>query len=134
MLQNDVSGKFPRSDVGSLPFMARSSAEGSAALWRLYRSGLLDAEYDSIHPLMLVAMTPSGIHLAHPLKSLDNLGGAKLIVADPRKIDLVKKFATNVPRTGWLPEPLRTPRYDGPGAQVSRKPKKPAKPVKKGKR
>lgn len=80
-LQNTVAGKFPRSDVASLPFMARSSEEGSAALWRLYATGLLDAEYADIHPLVLVALTPAGLHLSHPLKSLDNLGGTKLIVA-----------------------------------------------------
>ena len=80
-LQNTVAGKFPRSDVATLPFMARSAEEGSAALWRLYKSGLLDAEYADIHPLVLVALTPAGLHMAHPLKSLDTLGGAKLIVA-----------------------------------------------------
>jgi TRAP-type C4-dicarboxylate transport system substrate-binding protein len=89
ILQNDVAGKFPRSDVGTLPFMARSSAEGSTALWRLYQSGLLDAEYDTIHPLMLVAMTASGIHMSHPLKSLDGLGGAKLIVASKVNADAI---------------------------------------------
>ena len=89
ILQNDVSGKFPRSDVATLPFMARSSAEGSTALWRMYQSGILDAEYDTIHPLLLVALTPAGIHLAHPLKSLDNLGGAKLIVASKVNADAI---------------------------------------------
>ena len=89
ILQNDVSGKFPRSDVATLPFMARSSAEGSTALWRLYQSGILDAEYDTIHPLLLVALTPAGIHLVHPLKTLDNLGGAKLIVASKVNADAI---------------------------------------------
>lgn len=89
ILQNDVAGKFPRSDVGTLPFMARSSTEGATALWRLYRSGLLDAEYDTIHPLILVAMTASSIHMSHPLKSLDSLGGAKLIVASKVNADAV---------------------------------------------
>ena len=74
ILQNDVAGKFPRSDVATLPFMARSSAEGSTALWRMYKAGILDAEYDTIHPLLLVALTPAGIHLTHPLKSLDVCG------------------------------------------------------------
>lgn len=89
ILQNDVAGKFPRSDVGTLPFMARSSAEGSTALWRLYQSGMLSAEYDTIHPLMLVAMTASGIHMSHPLKSLDALDGAKLIVASKVNADAI---------------------------------------------
>jgi TRAP-type C4-dicarboxylate transport system substrate-binding protein len=88
-LENDVAGKFMRSDVATLPFLARSSAEGSIALWRLYQSGLLDAEYDTIHPLALAAMTPAGIHLAHPLKSVDNLGGAKLIVASKVNADAI---------------------------------------------
>ena len=37
---NTVGGKFRFTalDVASLPFMARSSEEGSVALWRLYRS------------------------------------------------------------------------------------------------
>ena len=80
-LQSTVAGKFPRSDVATLPFMARSSEEGSVALWRLYASGALDEEYGDLHPMILAALTPAGIHMAHPLKSLDNLGGAKLIVA-----------------------------------------------------
>ena len=69
--------------------MARSSAEGSTALWRLYQSGMLSAEYDTIHPLMLVAMTASGIHKSHPLKSLDSLGGAKLIFASKVNADAI---------------------------------------------
>jgi TRAP-type C4-dicarboxylate transport system substrate-binding protein len=89
ILQNDVAGKFPRSDVATLPFMARSSAEGSMALWRMYQSGILDTEYDTIHPLLLVALTPAGIHLTHPLKSLDNLGGAKMIVASKVNADAI---------------------------------------------
>jgi TRAP-type C4-dicarboxylate transport system substrate-binding protein len=89
ILQNDVAGKFPRSDVATLPFMARSSAEGSTALWRMYQAGILDAEYDTVHPMLLVALTPAGIHLTHPLKSLDNLGGSKLIVASKVNADAV---------------------------------------------
>jgi TRAP-type C4-dicarboxylate transport system substrate-binding protein len=89
ILQNDVAGKFPRSDVATLPFMARSSADGSAALWRMYQSGLLDTEYDTVHPLLLVAMTPAGIHLTRPLKSLDSLGGTKLIVASKVNADAI---------------------------------------------
>jgi TRAP-type transport system periplasmic protein len=88
-LENDVPGKFVRSDVATLPFTARSSAEGSIALWRLYQSGILDAEYDTIHPLVLAAMTPVGIHLSHPLKSIDSLGGDKLIVASKVNADAI---------------------------------------------
>ncbi len=88
-LQSTVAGKFPRSDVASLPFMARSSEEGSVALWRLYHAGLLNPEYDELHPLFLVALTAAGIHMSHPLKSLDNLGGAKLVIASKVNSDAV---------------------------------------------
>jgi TRAP-type C4-dicarboxylate transport system substrate-binding protein len=88
-LLSTVAGKFPRSDVATLPFMAKSAADGSQALWRLYKQGLLDAEFGDLHPLMLIALTPSGIHMSHPLKSLDTLGGAKLVVASKVNADAV---------------------------------------------
>jgi TRAP-type C4-dicarboxylate transport system substrate-binding protein len=59
------------------------------ALWRLYHAGVLDPEYADVHPLMLVALTPAGIHMSHPLKSLDDLGGAKLIVASKVNADAI---------------------------------------------
>lgn len=88
-LLNTVAGKFPRSDVATLPFMARSAEEGSLALWRLYHKGVLDAEFGDIHPLILVALTPAGIHMSHPLKALDSLSGAKLIVASKVNSDAI---------------------------------------------
>jgi TRAP-type C4-dicarboxylate transport system substrate-binding protein len=69
--------------------MAKSAADASQALWRLYKQGLLDAEYADLHPLMLIALTPSGIHMSHPLKSLDNLGGAKLVIASKVNSDAI---------------------------------------------
>jgi TRAP-type C4-dicarboxylate transport system substrate-binding protein len=40
-----VGGKFPLSEVAGLPFMADDSEKAGVALWRLYKSGALDAEY-----------------------------------------------------------------------------------------
>jgi TRAP-type transport system periplasmic protein len=86
-LLSTVAGKFPRADVATLPFMAKSAADGSQALWRLYKAGMLGNEFADIHPLMIIALTPSGIHMSHPLKSLDSLGGAKLVVASKVNAD-----------------------------------------------
>jgi TRAP-type C4-dicarboxylate transport system substrate-binding protein len=88
-LLSTVAGKFPRSDVATLPFMAKSAADGSEALWRLYKAGVLGNEFGDLHPLMIIALTPSGIHMSHPLKSLDNLGGAKLVVASKVNADAI---------------------------------------------
>jgi len=88
-LLSTVAGKFPRADVATLPFMAKSAADASQALWRLYKAGLLGDEFADLHPLMIIALTPSGIHMSHPLKSLDTLGGAKLVVASKVNADAI---------------------------------------------
>ncbi|HEX3971103.1 MAG TPA: TRAP transporter substrate-binding protein [Stellaceae bacterium] len=88
-LLSTVAGKFPRSDVATLPFMAKSAADASQALWRLYKAGTLGNEFADLHPLMIIALTPSGIHMSHPLKSLDNLGGAKLVIASKVNADAI---------------------------------------------
>ncbi|HWE75351.1 MAG TPA: TRAP transporter substrate-binding protein [Stellaceae bacterium] len=88
-LLSTVAGKFPRSDVATLPFMAKSAADASQALWRLYKAGTLGNEFADLHPLMIIALTPSGIHMSHPLKALDNLGGAKLVIASKVNADAI---------------------------------------------
>jgi TRAP-type transport system periplasmic protein len=88
-LLSTVAGKFPRADVATLPFMAKSAGDASQALWRLYQNGTLGNEFADLHPLMIIALTPSGIHMSHPLKSLDNLGGAKLVIASKVNADAI---------------------------------------------
>jgi TRAP-type C4-dicarboxylate transport system substrate-binding protein len=80
-LFNYVAGKFPLSEVAALPFVADNSEQGSVALWRLYKSGMLDAEFDEVRPLMLVALPQSLLHLAKPPKSLNDLSGLRVIGA-----------------------------------------------------
>jgi TRAP-type C4-dicarboxylate transport system substrate-binding protein len=83
-IQAAVGGKFPRSNVVALPLVTDDSVAGSVAFWRLYQQGLMNAEYDQVVPLMLVAIPPAPFHFAKPLKSLDTLAGEKLIV--PNKV------------------------------------------------
>ena len=73
-----VSGKFPQSEVAGLP-LSDSAEKASVALWRLYKTGTLDAEYDEAHPLMFISLPQSVLHLAKEPKTLDNLQGLKLI-------------------------------------------------------
>ncbi len=83
VLHNYVNGKFPLSTVATLP-LADKGEDRSVALWRLYHSGALDAEYDTTMPLMLFGVSQSQVHLAKPIKSLSELAGMKLIT--PTKI------------------------------------------------
>jgi TRAP-type C4-dicarboxylate transport system substrate-binding protein len=73
-----VSGKFPHSEVAALP-LSDSAEQSSVALWRLYKTGMLDKEYDETHPLMFISLPQSVLHLAKAPKTLDNLQGLKLI-------------------------------------------------------
>jgi TRAP-type transport system periplasmic protein len=79
VLFNYVAGKFPFAEVGALPNLAGSSEHGSDALWRLYQSGALDAEFDQARPLMLIALPQSIVHLTKAPKSLKDLTGARIV-------------------------------------------------------
>jgi TRAP-type C4-dicarboxylate transport system substrate-binding protein len=73
-----IGGKFPLTEVASLPFLADRSEPLAVALWRLYKSGALDSEYDDMMPLALDVFAQSQIHFAKPRKNLDDLSGLKL--------------------------------------------------------
>jgi TRAP-type C4-dicarboxylate transport system substrate-binding protein len=91
-----VAGKFPLSEVAALPFLVETSEAASIAFWRLYKSGLLNSEYDEVVPLFLVVFPPVGVHTAKPLRSLDSLAGVKLVT-------LNKMQSQAVERLGGLP-------------------------------
>ncbi len=80
-MQNAVAGKFPLSEVPAVPLLVTSAQAGSVAFWRLYKTGLLDSEYNQIVPLATGMLGAGGLHLRTPLKSFDDLNGLKLIVA-----------------------------------------------------
>jgi TRAP-type C4-dicarboxylate transport system substrate-binding protein len=81
LTHSTFAGKFPRSEVGGLPFLADKAEEASVAMWRLYASGALDAEYKDVKPISIAVLSQAGIHLRAAPKSLDNLKGLKAIVA-----------------------------------------------------
>ena len=77
-----VGGKFRKTEVIALPFVAPVSAEeGSVALWRLYKAGMLDSDYDEVVPLYLCQIANSGVQFSKPPKTLDTLAGYKMIVS-----------------------------------------------------
>ena len=103
-LQSAIGGKFPRTDVGSLPFEVDKAETGSVALWRVYKSGLLDAEYDTVQPLYMITFPPSGLHFAKQPKTLETLAGLKFAMG-------AKVGANTIERLGGTPLSMVTSEY-----------------------
>ena len=91
-LQSAIGGKFPRTAVGGLPFEVEKAEVGSVALWRVYKSGLFDAEYDTVHPLYMITFPPSGIHYAKQPKTFDDLKGLKLATGSKVGADTIERL------------------------------------------
>jgi TRAP-type C4-dicarboxylate transport system substrate-binding protein len=84
-----VGGKFPLTEVVGLPFVAEDAESSSVAYWRLYKTGLLDAEYRDIKPLALSMYLPQGVHLAKAPTSIDDLKGIRLRVVTKLSGDVI---------------------------------------------
>jgi len=78
-MHHTVAGKFPRSSVDALPFLADRSEPATMAYWKLYKSGLLDAEYDQVVPMYVVVFPQMSLHLRKEPKGLDDLKGLRII-------------------------------------------------------
>jgi TRAP-type transport system periplasmic protein len=91
-LQDAIGGVYPRSEVGGLPGLFEKSSIGSTAFWRLYKTGVMDAEYGDVVPL---AMSPLGQvipHMAKPMASPDRLDGLKLMVGGKVQGEIVTRL------------------------------------------
>ncbi len=103
ILQPLVPGKFPRTAVVELPFLVANSAEGSAALWRIYEKGLLAAEYNEVRPVGLTVLPPSVLHSKTPIPDPEALSGKKLRIAgrvNAQMIASLKATGVQMPITG----------------------------------
>lgn len=93
MLPGLVAGKFPRSQVASLPYVGGNDAEAaSVALWRLYANGPLEKEYDRVRPLAISSIAQASIHLSKPVASLTALTGLKILATSKTMADVVARL------------------------------------------
>ncbi|HXE29074.1 MAG TPA: TRAP transporter substrate-binding protein, partial [Stellaceae bacterium] len=93
LTHGNFAGKFQRSNVGGLPFIAGESSEkASVALWRLYQDGVLDAEYDEVRPIMLAVLSQAGMHFRTKPASLSNLKGLKIIPPSKETGELAQRL------------------------------------------
>ncbi len=71
-------GRFPKSEVFELPFMAGLSAEKtSRALWDYVQKNAMD-EYKDVHVLALHTHGPGFFHTKQPITNIDSLRGMKI--------------------------------------------------------
>jgi len=88
-----LAGKFPLLQVAALPYQTTADSEvSSTALWRLYKTGLLDQEFDQVVPLKLIVFPQSGVQFRKQPQTLDNLNGLKVIAGSKITSQIVQKL------------------------------------------
>jgi TRAP-type transport system periplasmic protein len=91
-----LSSQFPKTNVATLPFEARTNAEAALALWRLYEKGLIANEYTKIHALAVLAFPPLVVHAQKPIHDLADMKGLKISV-EGRVLSIVMPMLGAVP-------------------------------------
>lgn len=75
-------GRFPRTSLIELPFMAKSANASSFALWNVANT-LLKPEYPDVHILGMMAHNPGVIHSNKPITSMSDLAGQRIRTPNP---------------------------------------------------
>jgi TRAP-type C4-dicarboxylate transport system substrate-binding protein len=75
------AGRFSKSEVFELPFMAHTAKGGSQALWQYVQKNALD-EFKGVRPILMHVHDGSLFHFtSKPVKTLDDLRGMKVRAA-----------------------------------------------------
>ena len=76
---SSMAGKFKKTNVVGLPFLTDSSEVAAVALYRLYKTGTLDDEFDQVVPMMLFVFPQTMLHYRVEPKTIESLNGLKVI-------------------------------------------------------
>ena len=77
-----VGAPFPRTQVLALPFLVDDPAVGSTAIWDLYKEGMLDADFEQVGLVALLALPSSGLHFDVPVEDSAAVEGLRIRTAD----------------------------------------------------
>ena len=99
-----VTGKFKKVNVTRLPGLYTNAERASVAMWKLYKKGLFDAEFDEVTPLAIHTFPKFSIHTTFPVKKFEDLKGKKLAIFSRVAGDVVKSYGATpisvpLPRT-----------------------------------
>jgi TRAP-type C4-dicarboxylate transport system substrate-binding protein len=95
-LHSIYGAKFKLTSVSFLPFAAEDSAAGALALWRLYKTGMLDADYVETVPLVMNLQAQSRLHFSKTPKTFTDFSGLKVVASG-------KMYSDSVIRLGGAP-------------------------------
>lgn len=73
------AGRFPRTSLVGLPFMADGTAQATALLWQLHQDGALAPEFAELHVLALHADSGALLHTRHrSITCMEDLAGLRI--------------------------------------------------------
>lgn len=107
-------GRFPRTSLIELPFMAKSANASSRALWSVANT-LLKPEYQGVHILGMMAHNPGVIHSNKSITRLSDLKGQRIRTPNPSISAVLKHYdaeAVGLP-PGQIYESLQKGTVDG---------------------
>lgn len=87
--QGNTGVSFPGTTVTALPLLVEDSVAASAALWKLFETGLIADEYKDVKLLALAAFPVQYIHSSRPIRSLEDFAGIKTRGADRGTVDTI---------------------------------------------
>ena len=89
-----IGNRFPLSAAAGLPYGLdpTEAIAASVAFGRLYKSGIMDKEYNDLKPVMLAVLPPSFFHLVKVPKSIEETVGMNLISSGKERSELVERL------------------------------------------
>lgn len=94
ILHDYTPGRFPMTEVFSLPFMTPSALQTSRAMWKTYEKfPEFQKEYDKVKVLALFCHPGGDFHtVKKPIRSVDDFKGMKIRTANPSVTEALKIF------------------------------------------